>query len=129
MKGVFLGLALLSSVFSSAWAFSLGDHDRVTRQAAAELVKCFPGELSPGDVNRLVWSDKLEDLNVLEKWWKYSHYFNPYHPLNMRRFDSSVRVRELERGLSAHWDLGNLGHLIHHIQDMASPPHVVPVKH
>eukprot|EP00128_Syssomonas_multiformis_P003032 Colp12_sorted_trinity150504_noHs@9794 len=88
-----------------------------------------------------------EDLNVGAKWLQaYSHFYNPKKPnltvctLNVYcRYNSSIRVIQLQDDIhnmlavdpltSLDVLLDPLAHAVHHIQDMASPPHVVPVMH
>jgi hypothetical protein len=76
---------------------------------------------------------------------QYSHYYNPYKRVEIyfdlkimkyHRVDSMVRVKELEAEIRLLGSIpmmtnmyDDLGHAIHHIQDMASPGHVVPVDH
>lgn len=114
----------------SAEAFNLSEHRALTNQAFFELNHCLP-ELKLQDSFRrqIVFKNLEEDLNVFRKDLMYSHFFNPFHALQMFRYDSSVRVGRVEvRFLDNPSALG-LGSAIHHIQDMASPPHVVPVMH
>jgi hypothetical protein len=76
-------------------------------------------------------ADLDEDINVFVKDLVYSHYYHPEKQLQMRRYDSMVRVSRLEIQLNIEPvpSVDDLGHLIHHLQDMAAPPHVVPVNH
>jgi hypothetical protein len=78
-----------------------------------------------------------EDLNLPVKWTGWHHFYFPGASLDTAfRQASDARVRELwEEALEAarHGDLerafDRAGHLAHHVEDMASPPHVVPVNH
>jgi hypothetical protein len=120
-------------------AFSLSDHSRITAQAVREFNACLPGSIGEMVANRIDEYNLDEDTNLLNKWLFYSHYFHPFKELNMARYQSSVRVEELEKqihsaldgGMDARDDsiLNAFSHALHHLQDMASPPHVVPVTH
>ncbi len=76
-----------------------------------------------------------EDFNVLQKWLGSNHYYSPSFALpKLWRLPSDTRVARLEGELLAAtdcpcraWD--RAGHAVHHVQDMASPPHVVPIVH
>ncbi|MFN7146151.1 MAG: hypothetical protein ACK4YP_20435, partial [Myxococcota bacterium] len=75
-----------------------------------------------------------EDWNLLRKWGAWHHY-GWDAPLLWRR-PSSERVARLEVALGAALAVGDrdrawvlAGYAAHHVQDMASPPHVVPVAH
>lgn len=124
-----------------AQAYSISDHRELTRVAVSELELC--GKLTPSEARAfledLVDGNVNEDLNVIRKWGRYSHYFHPHKKLDMRREDSSVTVDESQREIrellarpgsvdrSAVLEL--LGRVIHHLQDSSVPPHVVPVDH
>ncbi len=120
-------------------AFSLRDHKKMMLQALNELNTCFPQTVKPFDSDLLWISDLEEDLNIVRKDFFYSHYFNPEKFLkDLIRASSAERVRDLSAEIFKHDPLlpghrsdavADLGHIIHHIQDMASPPHVVPVAH
>lgn len=124
-----------------AAAFSLGDHTRITGQALDELENCYPGSVSLFERGRILVAVVGEDLNPIKKGLIYSHYFHPYKRIDMLREDSMTSVaraaheiRTLKR-LSQPWRsiTGSVaeeaGHLIHHLQDAAVPPHVAPVDH
>jgi hypothetical protein len=136
MKIFTLVFLYFSSQF--ACAFGLSDHKRVTLQAVSEFNACFAGSIDSLSTDVLWMSDLDEDLNVIRKDLFYSHYYNPEKPLKMFRYDSSVRVKVLTKEIEVDdslygryndFSLTDLGHLIHHVQDMAAPPHVVPVSH
>jgi len=126
-----VAIALVLSGTSSALAFNLHDHSRITEQALAEFTNCYPNRINPEEVQDLVANNLDEDLNIIRKDLFDSHYFHPEKPLHLFRADSLQRLRGLESDtepgqLMSNWDLG---HGIHHLQDMAAPPHVVPVNH
>ncbi len=121
---------LMTSVFwlfpRVAFGFGLSDHSQMTWLAVAEYNRCARRPVSDEAVTYLVLQNLDEDVNLIKKWGKYSHYFNPEKPLHdLRRLDASLRVVELLGGHATE----EVGHAIHHLQDMASPPHVVPVRH
>ena len=125
-------------VSASAFGFGLSDHRRMTEQAVSELTQCFPQASQVLGLKWLIYGDLEEDLNVFRKDLTYSHYYHPGKNLHMYRYDSSVRVGMLADLLDQSKKSGSgigvsemveIGHVIHHLQDMASPPHVVPVDH
>jgi hypothetical protein len=123
--------SLLAFVLPSAgYAFGLADHARIMLQAAQEFSACFPGHLHPDDPSILVENDLDEDLNIARKDLLYSHFYNPYKTLKMLRFDSSIRVADVQTELEDRPNaIDLLAHAIHHLQDASAPPHVVPVMH
>lgn len=78
-----------------------------------------------------------EDWNIARKWLFWHHYYNPaFRVRSLWRRPSDERVAMLDVAVRAAfarrddargWLLA--GFLVHHVQDMASPPHVVPVAH
>lgn len=131
-------ISILMGFFSSAQAFELDDHKHLMLQAVKEINTCFPGTFRTVDQDILWASDMAEDINLVRKDLEYSHFYNPYKIIKMFRYESPVRVGRLEADMqtkvtSGNWrDLGNLsslGYAVHHLQDMAAPPHVIPVMH
>lgn len=132
-------LALILGLFhaTGAWAFHLDDHRAVTRIAVDQVRRCLPEAandvlLSARDENVLVDSDVMEDLNLIRKWLWYSHYYNPFKKIEMRRWDSSVSVSDAEKALAgaSREDSDELlGRAIHYLQDAAVPAHVEPIEH
>lgn len=121
---------------ASAFGFGLADHRLITRQAVAEYNFCARAPLSERALETLTRENLDEDLNLIRKWGHFSHYYNPEKPLrDLHRLDSSMRIVSLlsrmqpEDPAAPPVTLDDLGHAIHHLQDMASPPHVVPVRH
>jgi hypothetical protein len=120
-----------------ARAFSVADHEALT-EAALEAA------LAAGHLPRLaehraavVEGSRAEDLNLHVKWTGWHHFFRPGGSLDSgTRRDSATRVRALwaqAEEAASHGDLARafdrVGHLVHHLQDMAVPMHVVPVMH
>jgi hypothetical protein len=111
----------------SSHAFSLSDHSRITARAVAEFNQCVFQAYSEEDFQLLERSNLSEDLNFLNKWLKYSHYYRPFETLDFYwRSDSSARLANLNASAVS---LEVLGEMMHYIQDAASPPHVIPVSH
>ncbi len=153
LKLVFRSWGILAALVISfdAQAFRLEEHATLTRLAATEFEICYPGLLDISSIDALVDSNLNEDRNLPRKWLQYSHFYNPTKPiLDLRKFPSEVSASDFRLGQlqttiegisisSAQTAAGimdffkqslpELGHAIHHIQDMASPPHVVPVMH
>jgi hypothetical protein len=144
MKSHIITLLLATLTFSThARAFDLADHKNIMLQAVSEYNACFGNPIGAFKSYQLWQSDLLEDINIVEKDLYYSHFYNPYKKLEIvnfgvHRVDSSVRIKDLEADLvpimhegdaASLSALGDLGHAIHQLQDMASPPHVVPVMH
>lgn len=127
--------ALALGIARPAHAFDIEAHRTITARAVALEAAEHP------DLTRhaldLAFANVAEDLNLVVKWAWFNHYFSPAGPVRTTwRVTSDVRVAGLEDELvdallagdeDATWSLA--GHLLHHVQDMASPPHVVPVEH
>ncbi len=129
--------ALLASALTSPDAFAWSP--AVHRALSARALELEAGAEGAPPALREEAADfpraaALEDLNLLRKWGRWHHYYVP-SPMAWRR-PSVERVALLESLLSdvrAEDDRGRAwvlaGFLAHHVQDMASPPHVVPVEH
>ncbi|WNG45942.1 hypothetical protein F0U60_18845 [Archangium minus] len=128
-------LALLLPLGASA--FSVPDHETMTRVSvdAALAAGDFPQLAAHREA--VVEGSRAEDLNLPVKWAGYHHFFHPDISLDSSfRKDSGTRVRVLWQEAEEAASNGDLarafdrvGHLVHHIQDMAVPMHVVPVMH
>lgn len=130
----FVGVLLLSS--APAFAFHVPEHVQITMRAVYELQKC--GRLPPQWTNdwleTVVRANESEDHNLIRKWSKYSHYYNPYHQADQGRADSSLSVTESVAEINADpADVEGvnklLGRIIHHVQDSSVPGHAIPVVH
>lgn len=133
-----LSVVLFASGLSDCLAFNLDDHEAITRHAAAEFLECFPDSLSEYEIDLLVQMNLDEDTDLLRKWTSYNHFYNPEKPIETTwRATSWERVTNLQdviqEAFSLNWNANLLadpvGHLLHHVQDAASPPHVIPVNH
>jgi hypothetical protein len=128
-------LALLLPLGASA--FSVPNHEALTRAAIDAALRT--GELPQLAAHRaaVVEGSQAEDLNLHVKWTGWHHFYNPGATLDSPfRRDSSARVRALweeAEEAASNGDLARafdrVGHLAHHLQDMAVPMHVVPVMH
>lgn len=129
-------MLLLLGLSSRAVAFSVEDHRALT-EAALEAVDTQARPLLAAYRSAVVHGATAEDLNLHVKWTGWHHFYCPEGSLDTAlRQASDSRVRELwAEALEAarHGDLerafDRAGHLAHHLEDMASPPHVVPVNH
>lgn len=120
---------------SVAEAFRIGAHEKITQRAIDLEAKRFPILARYAKV--IVKANGWEDKNLLVKWLKYNHFYKPTTKIRtLYRKTSDVRVKDLWRAVVAAVQqrkikraFDRIGHLVHHIQDMASPPHVIPVNH
>jgi hypothetical protein len=127
---------LLLGVPPRASAFSVEDHRALT-EAALDTAGSQARPLLATYRDAVVHGATAEDLNLHVKWTGWHHFYFPEGSLDtVLRQASDSRVRELwAEAIEAarHGDLerafDRAGHLAHHIEDMASPPHVVPVNH
>ncbi len=142
-------IRLATALFISHVAcFSLNDHATITLTAVKEFMECNQDvSISESSITSMIHYNQLEDVNVVNKdVLGYSHYFNPEKP-DLKictlgvicRYNSSVRLANLEEKLTAYLQssgdqtftdgvLDILGSISHHLQDISSPPHVVPVN-
>ncbi|QSQ28264.1 hypothetical protein JY651_25940 [Pyxidicoccus parkwayensis] len=120
-----------------AQAFSVEDHRALTASALDAAVASGSGAGLKEHREAVLHGATAEDLNLHVKWMGWHHFYRPEgHLHSALREGSDARVRALwDEALEAarHGDMARAwdraGHLAHHIEDMASPPHVVPVMH
>ena len=119
-----------------SFSYQLDDHSRITHQAIKEFNYCFDEKIDLYHELTIEQGNRSEDLDLLNKWIFYSHYYHPEKELQSHRYESDVRVSFLEDEVKAgvykphnYWTHNRLGHMVHHLQDVTSPPHVVPVSH
>lgn len=103
-------------------AYHLDEHSSITNMAIDNLSACIP--IAEKERIRILNSNRQEDLNLIEKWGRSSHYYNPHFQLPLRRNTSDTRIAELEAK-----DPPNIGGILHHIQDITIPQHVIGVVH
>lgn len=115
----------------------MGDHQALTEAALDTARGTQARSLLDAHRDAVLHGATAEDLNLPVKWTGWHHFYFPEGSLDtVVRQASDSRVRELwEEALEAarHGDMerafDRAGHLAHHVQDVASPPHVVPVNH
>lgn len=138
MKMFTLCFSLLLTISSSAFAFHIPEHNMITRRAIDGLQRCnlLPASWDMGWSRAIQDGNKNEDTNLIRKWSKYSHFYNPTKKLKLGRADSMLTVRESEHSLHDQEEeaseadaLALVGRIVHHLQDAAVPAHVVPVNH
>jgi hypothetical protein len=145
-------LLLISTLSLEAKGFHIKEHDWITERALEGLRKCqlLPAEWDLGWSQAIRKGNKHEDTNLIRKWTKYSHFYNPNRPLRIGRADSLLSVSESQQSIRGHahdhdhdHDLEQggeegdgtqdafllLGRIVHHLQDATVPSHVVPVNH
>ncbi len=128
-------LALVPQAMSSTvHAYSLKDHRQLTEAAFQSIERCFPGSIEPSEAAEVVSANLWEDKNLIDKWFKYSHFYQPRREVGMLRANSQARVQAIQDrldrgGLSRPKELDLIGALLHHVQDMTVPLHVMPVNH
>ncbi|MCP3097510.1 hypothetical protein LZ198_01330 [Myxococcus sp. K15C18031901] len=120
-----------------ARAFSTEDHGALMRAAIDRSLDAGGPRALEVYRTSVLHGATAEDLNLHVKWTGWHHYYRPDGPLpSLVREGADARVRLLweealeaarEGNLPRAWD--RVGHLAHHIQDVGSPPHVVPVSH
>ncbi|ATB32141.1 hypothetical protein [Melittangium boletus] len=121
----------------AARAFSVTNHESLTRAAVDEALAAEGTSPLAEYREAMVSGTRKEDLNLHVKWTGWTHFFRPGTSLDTTfRKDSSARIQALWQEVeeaASHGDLerayDRVGHLVHHIQDMAVPMHVVPVMH
>ena len=103
-------------------AYHLDEHSSITNMAINNLSTCIP--LAERERKVILNSNRQEDLNLIEKWGRSSHYYNPHFQLPLRRNTSDTRIAELESR-----NPPSIGAILHHMQDITIPQHVVGVVH
>jgi len=117
--------------------FHLSDHGGITTLAMKEYSTCYPNTRLSAMIHDIIIGNYNEDVNVWDKWIKgYAHFYNPYRQVKVCNFgfcrsSTDVRLGILKTSLlnkTKNW-AKTVGAVTHHLQDMNSPPHVVPVMH
>lgn len=144
MVGASFVLAALQTFLGfQAQAYWISDHHTITQAAVNGLINCnlLPKNFDGTAFDQLDSGNRGEDTNLLRKWTRYSHYYNPYFPIDMHRQDSSASVidavTDVESRLRGHgkadWNQQEIyfyvGRVVHHLQDATVPSHVTPVDH
>ncbi len=136
---VFLAILVFGT---SSYAFMPKEHGSLIDVALKDLQACAGIKLSDKQKKKIHVGCHREDTNYLRKALKYSHFYNPYREITARwgpikRKTSMVRIdrlsTRLENESKDRWghrrSLKRIGHMIHHVQDMAVPTHVIPILH
>lgn len=126
-------LLVLCLVASGALGYGISDHRVITRKAVAVFNACYP-ELgfTAYDMDVIIKGNLSEDYNLATKWLRNSHYYNPQKWVRtLYRDDASYRVKYLVRKLreTQKKRIYILGKIVHFVQDVSSPPHVMPIVH
>src|SRR6218665_1232005 len=118
----------------AARAFSVTNHESLTRAAIGEALTAEGTSPLGEDREVMVSGSRKEDLNLHVKWTGWTHFSRPGpSPAPSFRKASSARVRALGQEVeeaASHGDLerayDRVGHLVHHIQHTTPPPHHPP---
>ena len=133
ISGAWLTCLLLCSSWttpSSAW--QLFDHRVITWRALQLYERCHDLRFTATEIKGIVAGNLSEDYNLAVKWLKNSHYYNPDKWVrSLYRNNAAHRVKYLVEKLQAGRQprLRLLGKIIHFVQDVASPLHVIPITH
>jgi hypothetical protein len=132
-----LAVLLTLALPAVASAFAVEDHGAITEAALEAALEAGAPTALAAHRERVVKGSRAEDLNLHVKLTGWHHFFRPGDatPLPLRD-GSEARVRALweeAQEAASHGDLARafdrVGHLAHHLEDMAVPMHVVPVMH
>ncbi len=127
---VILLFVLCVSRPSVAWRAP--DHEILTQRAVRLYERCHKLRFTVTEIAAMVAGNVGEDYNLAVKWLKNSHYYNPDKWVRtLYRDDAGYRVQYLTEKLLAgrQPQLRILGKIMHFVQDVASPTHVVPIVH
>ncbi|MBU6376201.1 MAG: hypothetical protein KGQ59_09415 [Bdellovibrionales bacterium] len=84
-------------------------------------------------MDSIVRANQWEDQNLLRKWARYSHFYNPEREFASLRLTSKDRIISLETKIKSRGPgpapKKYIGEALHHVQDMSTPTHVIPVNH
>lgn len=117
------------------YAYHLSDHRWITSRAVLAYNHCYPQQkISTLAAKSMIAGNLSEDFNLANKWLKNSHYYNPTKWIRtLWRSDASYRMRELlpqvDEQQNERMTSRMVGKVLHFVQDMSSPTHVVPITH
>ena len=120
------------------FSYHLDDHEVLTEMSFKLLKTCQHYSLPRMIQKEIMKANFNEDLNLLQKWLLYSHYYSSEKQINLWRYSADVRIKDLEAGILKEfsythpfWTIiyDNLGAAVHLVQDMSSPAHVIPISH
>jgi hypothetical protein len=131
----FAPLLLLMLLSFTTHAYSLSNHKKITLWAAAEYNSYTGNPLEGKYIEQLVKGNLSEDKRLLRK-FRHWHFYNPSKDLSPQHtfatlfselateLDSMIAKREPKKNIYF-----KLGQIIHFLQDITCPPHVIPVSH
>jgi hypothetical protein len=143
MRYAFLTLLLFSQI---SFAYNIPNHRLITQRAIQEFNACSRyhhfGGLTPKEQELLIQGNLSEDYNIFTKTLRW-HFFHPEKNLNHKGYNAIGISRNIlpyfykksvavHRRIAIGRSLDNyefLGNLIHFLQDMSCPPHIVPIFH
>lgn len=110
-------------------------HQLITRTALQRWQRISGVEFSAETMALIIQGSSQEDAPTWSRLQHWHFYRSQAAIADWRwlHLTSERRVRQLQealltsRGQAAHW--GYLGRLLHHLQDMSTPSHVIPVYH
>jgi hypothetical protein len=112
---------------TQSFAFEIKEHKKITELAFDTTKSCLTGEKPTRALSDFV---VREDWNLARKWFGCcSHYYKPPAGMLSRRQGGEARVKRLTEELAQEISQRTLGFYLHHLQDVASPPHTIPIEH
>lgn len=127
---------------SFAWGFERQAHIEISKRAIEIYKELYPLQYQQIHESLTMFTDGSgieDDINFTFQRLMNWHFYDPGSRLghtcwcarksNTKRFEylAEKLTKSTEKGLSDIYELA--GRLAHHIQDMSSPPHTVPIYH
>lgn len=137
MKKIFLVL-LSQCVPLSGFAYNTTNHEAITRQAIYLLNASYCCDfITPEEAKMIIKGNVSEDDNFLKGLSRpiNQHFYNPRKANKYWKRIQSITVRferiakRCFKRIDSKKYFKYVGEIIHHIQDMTNPSHVVPVYH
>ncbi len=118
------------------YSYNKPNHRIITKLAIDYLNEHYPGYISDKEARKIIRGNISEDgwnLKAIIRWWN-QHFYAPQKTKNWSR-PKSIDVR-FNRIAQRCFDRVNsrryfhyVGEIVHHIQDVTNPSHVIPVFH
>src|SRR5262245_54029681 len=89
---ILLAFFFHSQFVSPAHASGIKDHATMTYESIEQFENCIGRKLSAFARENLVVSNVDEDINLVRKWFSYSHFYNPYKDVATWRGTSMDRM-------------------------------------
>lgn len=133
----FFPLVVLIFTAGDLFPYNSDNHRIITERAVKYLNEKFPGFVTEDEARQLLKGNISEERFGL-KWLNRpfrQHFYNPEKDENLRRKWKSINKHfnsistKLQDKKSSRRFFYSLGEVIHYIQDMTNPAHVVPVYH